>query len=321
MDGFGENGGNNKKQVQPTFGVSFGLPQPSHGYPINPFNANPIYNPYGPALNSGGINLGLLSVNPLLAVQVTKNDYGEKVVKPFVNLHVTPNEHVVNKLGHLFHEKKEYLLNKHEHFHHYKPYSYEPHYHRPSYPPFGYPAHPPHYISKPPIYSPHYLHYEHGHYRENPQIAHEAPLGNEDYYDDDDDNSYDGSLDHNPHFGSYGFERSANNSANDRGVNYANRYAYSRSLTVPSNPGANRGGQAIRFPEKRKKRELPIDASKMEHIEEVTNPHIKPEIHIYVFSLKYPYLFPASRILRPTANSTMPAKPSVLPSSSPATSI
>ncbi|XP_052741657.1 uncharacterized protein LOC112044986 isoform X1 [Bicyclus anynana] len=275
LTGFGENGGNNKK-VQPTFGVSFGLPQPSHGYPINPFNSNPIHNPYGPALNSGGINLGLLSVSPLLAVQVTKDDYGEKVVKPFVNLHVTPNEHVVNKLGHIFHEKKQYLLNKHEHYHHYRPYSYNHHLHRP----YAYPVHPPHYIPKPPIYSPHYSHYENGHYRENLQ----GSLGNDDYYDDDNDdnnnsNSYDGSLEHNPHFGSYGFERSANTSANNRDVNnYANRYAYSRSLTIPSNPGANRGGQAIRFPEKRKKRDISIEASKIEQIEERQGYFGRPQI-------------------------------------------
>ncbi|XP_069359267.1 uncharacterized protein [Maniola hyperantus] len=279
LDGFGENGGNNKKQVQPTFGVSFGLPQPSHGYPINPFNSNPLVNPYGPALNGGGLNLGLLSVNPLLAVQVTKNDYGEKIVKPFVNLHVTPNEHVINKLGHLFHEKKEYLLNKHEHFHHYKPYYYDQHFHKPIHPPFSYPAHPPHYIHKP-IYSPHYSHYEHGHYRENPQNTFETPSGNDDYYDDDDNdnNNYDGSVVDNPYLGGYGFERSANTSTNNRDVNYANRYAYSRSLTVPSNPGANRGGQAIRFPEKRRRREISLEASGIEHIEERQGYFGRPQI-------------------------------------------
>lgn len=269
------------KQVQPTFGVSFGLPQPSHGgYPINPFHANPIYNPYGPALNGGGLNLGLISVNPLLAVQVTKNDYGEKVVKPFVNLHVTPNEHVVDKLGHLFHEKKQYLFNKHNHYHHYNPYQYGHHHHhlhKPIHPPIHTihpPIRPPHY---PPnygssVYSPHHTHYEPGYAKLHPHNGHESTVG-DDYYDDvyhsDDNSDY-----NNPSQEGYyntGFERSSNASskANNR-QGYANRFAYSRSLTIPSkNPGANRGGQTIRFPENRKKREV-VEKAVTENVEEVT---------------------------------------------------
>ncbi|XP_060802516.1 uncharacterized protein LOC106134916 isoform X1 [Amyelois transitella] len=262
LAGYGGNGGNSNKQVQPTFGVSFGLPQPSHnGYPINPFNSNPLYNPYGPALNSGGLNLGLISVNPLLSVQVTKNDYGDKVIKPFVNLHVTPNEHVVNKIGHLFHKKKLYLLNKHEHYHHYKPHYY--HHHTPIAPPHVAP--PPHYPIHhgPPIYSPHYSHY--GPPGQPFKVAH-APVHNDDYYDDDDQvGHYDDNVDYNSYAGSYhgpGFERSANITATDRQANYANRYSYSRSLTLPQNdPGANRGGKAIRFPEKRKKRDISVEKS------------------------------------------------------------
>ncbi|CAK1556200.1 unnamed protein product [Leptosia nina] len=253
--GYGGNGGNNNKQVQPTFGVSFGLPQPSHGYPINPYNSNPLQNPYGPALNTGGINLGLLSVNPLLAVQVTKNDYGEKIVKPFVNLHVTPNEHVVNKLGHLFHEKKLYLLNKHEHYHHYNPhnnYNHIPYPHQPHH-------YPPHYDShyaQPPIYSPHFSQYP-SHYRVSPYNAPSVPSGDDDYYDDDGISHDDNDLVYN--HGNYGYERSANNTQfiNSDNNNYANRYAYSRSLKIPSNPeGASRGVKTIRFPESRKKRDI-----------------------------------------------------------------
>lgn len=282
------------KQVQPTFGVSFGLPQPSNGgYPINPFHANPIYNPYGPALNGGGLNLGLVSVNPLLAVQVTKNDYGEKVVKPFVNLHVTPNEHIVNKLSHAFHEKKLYLLNKHEHYHHHKPYGhhyghYDQHVHKPIHHPIHpiHPIHPPiHSIHSPihsppyasqygpPVYSPHHTHYEPDYSKFHPHIAHEAAVGNEDYYDDD--NHFDDNIDYNnPYQGGYynpGFERSANASSNaNERQGYANRFSYSRSLTLPSkNPGANRGGQTIRFPENRKKREV-MENPGTENVEEVT---------------------------------------------------
>ncbi|CAH0398708.1 unnamed protein product [Chilo suppressalis] len=270
--GNGGNGGNNNKQVQPTFGVSFGLPQPSNGYPINPFNANPLHNPYGPALNSGGLNLGLLSVNPLLAVQITKNDYGEKIVKPFVNLHVTPNEHVVNKLSHLFHEKKLYLLNKHEHYHNYNPYN-DHHYQRPVHIPHGHPPplpYPPHHIHGPPVYSPQYTHYNPAYGNFNPYKINGPVPHNEDYYDDEENsNQYDDGTDYNTAYqGGYsypGFERSANNSnINDRQTTYANRHGYSRSLTLPpTNPGArgNRGGQSIRFPENRKKREISIKNS------------------------------------------------------------
>lgn len=284
MSSFGGNGGD--KKVQPTFGVSFGLPQPSHsGYPINPFNSNPIHNPYGPALNSGGLNLGLLSVNPLLAVQVTKNDYGEKVVKPFVNLHVTPNEHVVNKIGHLFHEKKLYLLNKHEHYHHhnpngpYGPTRYPSHLHPPHYrphPPINY--YPPHHHSSPynaPVYSPHYAHYEPGYAKVNPYTVREPAPVNEDYYDDDNEGHYDDNNDYN----NYGLHSSGINSYADRSANasiinnnqgsYTNRYANSRSLTLPSNRGANRGGKTIRFPDNRRKREISVDEAR-ETIEEVT---------------------------------------------------
>lgn len=295
--------------MQPTFGVSFGLPQPSHsGYPINPFDGNPIYNPYGPALNSGGLNLGLLSVSPLLSVQVTKNDYGEKVVKPFVNLHVTPNEHVVNKIGHLFHEKKHYLLNKHEHYHHHNPYPYSHGHHYPSPPPAhhykpSYHHHhgPPHL--GPPVYSPHYTHYEPEHFKSHQYSAHEPPAPvshqysvheppapNEDYYDDeggqyDDANDYSNLQEGGYH--NYGFERSANNSLrNNRKDGYANRYAYSRSFTLPSNRGANRGGQTIRFPNNRKKREISVDEMN-ETIEEVINP-CKPIFHKSRISIEQP---------------------------------
>lgn len=267
--------------MQPTFGVSFGLPQPSHGgYPINPFNSNPIYNPYGPALNSGGINLGLLSVNPLLSVQVTKDDYGEKVIKPFVNLHVTPNEHVVNKIGHLFHEKKLYLLNKHEHYHHHNPYyqyQHKPHLHPPH-------SHGPHYPShyEGPVYSPHHGQYG-GYPRLNPYNTPEQSGDNEDYYDDDNSDHYDDQIGYNPYQG-YGFERSANGSINNNQNVYANRYAYSRSLTIPSKPlGATRGGQTIRFPEKRKKRDISTENPLAETIQEVIfRNHNRNQIYLFL---------------------------------------
>ncbi|KAJ2944309.1 hypothetical protein O0L34_g18298 [Tuta absoluta] len=308
--GYGGNGNGNKK-VQPTFGVSFGLPQPSHGgYPVNPFHDNPVHNPYGPALNGGGLNLGLISVNPLLSVQVTKDDYGQKVVKPLINLHVTPNEHVVNKLGHLFHEKKHYLL--HEHYHHYKPHGYGHHHFEkpiihpihPHPPPYYPPPHfpPPHY--GPPVYSPHFNHYEPSHFKVHPVQPYHAPetaSGSDDYYDDDGEgdqfqnhnvnqyspNNFDAHGinngnqinfgNHGQHYedpdivnpfqGGFGFERSANITANNR-QGYANRYAYSRSLTLPTpSPGANRGGQTVRFPSNRKRREV-VEKPVTENVEE-----------------------------------------------------
>ena len=105
-----------KLNFRPTWGVSFGLPQNSDGnYPINPYGDNSVVNPYPGygASGQGGLNLGLVSVNPLVAVQVTKDDYGEKVIKPFVNLHVTPNQGLVHKLGSILNQKKEALLGGH----------------------------------------------------------------------------------------------------------------------------------------------------------------------------------------------------------------
>lgn len=320
--------------MQPTFGVSFGLPQPSHGgYPINPFNSNPLYNPYGPALNSGGVNLGLVSVNPLLAVQVTKNDYGEKIVKPFVNLHVTPNEHVVNKISHLFHEKKLYLLNKHEHYHHYNPH-HGHHYQGPIHPvhshgppgPSFYGHHGPPDPSfygphGPPVYSPQYNQYKPDYGHVHP-YRNEPPTYNDEYYDDNDNGpaNYDDGADYNNVYqgGFYGFERSANNTGvnrPDRPNMYASRHGYSRSLTLPpNNPGANRGGQTVRFPENRKKREITVEKS-IESIEEV----ISRPILLFMTLQKigrfanFYLLISASRIFRSSACSAMQTKSGVLP--------
>jgi len=89
-------------------------------------------NPYGHSLGGGnGLNLGLVSVNPLLSLQVSKDEYGEKIVKPWVNLHVTPNAGLVHKVGHIVHKLKsphyygggyghEYppsYLHQHNHYH------------------------------------------------------------------------------------------------------------------------------------------------------------------------------------------------------------
>lgn len=88
--------------------MSFGLPYPSGGYPFNTFNGNsPAQNPYFGSISPNGLNLGLVNVNPLVSFQFAKNEYGEKTFKPLVNLHVTPNENIINKVGALFKAKKQ----------------------------------------------------------------------------------------------------------------------------------------------------------------------------------------------------------------------
>lgn len=109
MGGVGFNGGIGAagaglggKRVIPTFGVSFGLPVPagpSNGYPINPYGSYPLQNPYFGAISSNGLNLGLVNVNPLVSFQVAKNEFGEKLFRPLVNLHVTPNANIVQQVG------------------------------------------------------------------------------------------------------------------------------------------------------------------------------------------------------------------------------
>ncbi|KAK0078783.1 hypothetical protein PV326_009144, partial [Microctonus aethiopoides] len=123
--------------VKPTWGVSFGLPQSVSHYPVNSHGINPYPN-YG--IGANGLNLGLVSVNPLVAVQLSKNEDGEKVVKPFVNLHVTPNEGLVHKIGNIIKNKKQAVFGSHNHGYysqplytsHYNPIG-SPIYHRPNY--------------------------------------------------------------------------------------------------------------------------------------------------------------------------------------------
>lgn len=160
-------GGLDMKKIKPTFGISFGLPhQGGGGYPISPYGPNPLVNPYGGAIGGGGINLGLISVNPLISVQVTKDDYGHKEVKPFVNLHVTPNNYLVHKFEDLLSYKKHVIFNKHKHYHLHKGH---PHHHQPYYehhPDHGY-YNPPHYFSGAPD------DYEHGpHHGPEPYLEH-----------------------------------------------------------------------------------------------------------------------------------------------------
>ena len=88
------------------------------------------------------MNLGLVNVNPLVSFQLTKDEDGEKVLKPLVNLHVTPTENIVHKVGHLLAAKKQqvtHVINNYEHYHHHEghfpppPEIYHPH-HGPHHP-------------------------------------------------------------------------------------------------------------------------------------------------------------------------------------------
>lgn len=144
--------------MRPTWGVSFGLPQTGGVGPIAPHPGNPLgipgYTPGYGLVGGQGINLGPVAVNPLVAVQVTKDEYGEKVVKPYVNLHVTPNPGLIHKLGHLLAHKKYGLHGGHYGGHYGENYGvYAPHYHthheRPIY----------HYPSRPPFYPSHGVHH------------------------------------------------------------------------------------------------------------------------------------------------------------------
>ncbi|XP_018574272.1 uncharacterized protein LOC108913237 [Anoplophora glabripennis] len=138
------------KKIKPTLGISFGLPQQGGGgYPINPYGPNPHVNPYNGAIGGAGINLGLVSVNPLVSIQVTKDDYGNKEIKPFVNLHVTPNNYLVHKFEDLLSYKKAVIFNKHKHYHIHKghrPYHYHTHHPSHHYPHESYQDHHPSHV-------------------------------------------------------------------------------------------------------------------------------------------------------------------------------
>lgn len=144
------NGGYGGKKIIPTLGVSFGLPYPTYGYPLSPHGHHGI-NPHFGAISPNGLNLGLLNVNPLFSLEVTKSEQGTKLVKPYVNLHVTPSENIIGQIGSLFAAKKGALhKHKHYHLHRYPPPPFgvppfDPHHH-----PFEGPHLPPHHFEGPP---------------------------------------------------------------------------------------------------------------------------------------------------------------------------
>ncbi|KYM86047.1 Serine proteinase stubble [Atta colombica] len=181
-----------KLNVKPTWGVSFGLPQTGVD-PIAPHPGYPLGIPGYGLVGGQGINLGPVAVNPLVAVQVTKDEYGEKIIKPYVNLHVTPNPGLIHKLGHLLAYKKYGLHSSHYGAHYGSHYGghygvYAPHYHthheRPIY----------HYPSRPPFY-PSYNNHHHESIYYKPHSGQYYPSylhkdDNDDYDDYDYSNDY-----------------------------------------------------------------------------------------------------------------------------------
>uniref|UniRef100_A0A182J033 Phenoloxidase-activating factor 2 n=1 Tax=Anopheles atroparvus TaxID=41427 RepID=A0A182J033_ANOAO len=175
LGGGGGNGGD--KKVVPTFGVSFGLPFPS-GYPLNPYGPHPAQNPYFGSIGANGLNLGLLNVNPLVSLQVTKDEYGDKVLKPLVNLHVTPTENIVHKIGGLLAAKKQnifHVFNQHEHYHSHQGYPRPPPIYHPGHHHQGPPLPP--FVDGPILSRPPPFDHHHHHHGGPPELIYTKPPG------------------------------------------------------------------------------------------------------------------------------------------------
>ncbi|EZA61689.1 hypothetical protein DMN91_003623 [Ooceraea biroi] len=241
-----------KLNVKPTWGVSFGLPQT--GGPIAPHPGYPLGVPgYAPGyglVGGQGINLGPVSVNPLVAVQVTKDEYGEKIVKPYVNLHVTPNPGLIHKLGHLLAYKKYGLYGGHYGGYggHYGGYGghgvYAPHYpthhEKPIY----------HYPSRPPYHPQHVHHPEHYPTYHKPQHHGEYYPGG--YYRDDNNDDYD-DYDYSDADYADGYYRSARGrtaSTKDSGQSTG---AKNDSSQRPTGEGARQTSGRITFADRKKR--------------------------------------------------------------------
>lgn len=281
-----------KRKILPTFGVSFGLPYPSGAYQPNAFGQVPAQNQHFGAISPNGLDLGLINVNPLVSFQVSKTEYGEKVVKPLVNLHVTPNENIIHKVGKLFHKKPV----AQEHYHHHDHYHPEVHY-APDYPDYHdhhehiAPVHIPHSGFEN-HYNPHYNTHYNPHYNphgfENnfqpepyaPQFTSPSGFGGSGY----------GEPLYQPSGSGYGYERSLNGSNvrfEDDGqyvqddtapTAYAGGYQdYKRAgkqlndyHTVPTQaPGKSEGSSFVKFPNNRRRRSIEESSDDVESREKV----------------------------------------------------
>lgn len=55
--------------------------------------------------------MGLLNVNPFFSLHLNKDEHGEKVLHPSINLHITPSEHLFTKLIDKKHHVKKVILH------------------------------------------------------------------------------------------------------------------------------------------------------------------------------------------------------------------
>lgn len=268
------------KKILPTLGVSFGLPVPNYGgYPISPFGPH-IPNQHFGAISPNGLNLGLVNVNPLVSLQVTKSEHGGKLVKPFINLHVTPNKGIFDTLGGLFYAKKG-AIHKHLHLHRYPPQHpifIDGHHGPPDFPPPHYP--PPHFLE--PHYPPQHAPFPHlPPPIEGPILPYPPPN-----FHHHEESFYPGPP-HGPPHGPIGFRSNNNDVVNNDNYNYQSvyqnqanannlkgvanddfRYArqYSNNEYFESNknlvqstpvqaPGASQGSEMVSFPSSRRRRD------------------------------------------------------------------
>jgi hypothetical protein len=248
---------------------------PNYGYPISPYGHVP--NPHFGAISPNGLNLGLINVNPLVSLQVTKSEHGGKLVKPFVNLHVTPNKGILDTIGGLFYAKKN-VLHKHLHLHRYPPHSppiFIDNHHGPPPPEFLHHPHPPHFPPHlpppdsfphslpPPIegpilpYPPHSPQF-HGH--EEPPFYPPGPLGFR-------SNSEISKSNEKPSYNYQSIYNTPTTPFNIQAVKDDYRYArqYSTNENNSNNnfiqytpvqaPGSNEGSEKISFPSSRRRRD------------------------------------------------------------------
>lgn len=180
-----------------------------------------------------------------MSVQVTKDEDGEKVIKPFVNLHVTPNDFLVQKLSSYLHHKKE-AFHQHVHHHSYpKPPPYYHHQHEPIYS-----HHPPTDHYGPPVY-----HRPHNHYYDS------EPSGPS-YYDDSYGGNYYGG-DYNHYGRSLNFTDDNDNILNRYQQQYDNQESYSNPSSY-----SQESGKSFSFPKNRRRRDT-TESVKSDNVEKV----------------------------------------------------
>ena len=89
-----------RQTILPTLGISFGLPGGAFGsYPVNPLGNNPLVNQFGGPIGGDGVDLGAVNVNPLVSLQLAKNEKGDKIFRPLINFHITPSRSTLGELG------------------------------------------------------------------------------------------------------------------------------------------------------------------------------------------------------------------------------